>query len=95
MKLVNLFGIKPGEIEVDSDGNFYIAGMREQSYGILLKFNNSGSLIWQRSWGGIFGFYDLVVDSNDNIYVTGGGSSENIHIRKYHNHRGSISWLKK
>ena len=79
------------EIEVDSDGNFYIAGMREQSYGILLKFNNSGSLIWQRSWGGIFGFYDLVVDSNDNIYVTGGGSSENIHIRKYHKD-GSIFW---
>ena len=65
-------------VAVDSLGNIYVTGTT-WSFGaggadiLLLKFDTSGALVWQKTWGGAiddFG-YDVAVDSSENIYVTG------------------------
>ncbi len=40
----------------------------------LLKYNKTGDLQWNRTWGGpnYDKAYDLVIDSSDNIYIVGG-----------------------
>lgn len=40
---------------------------------LLLKFNSTGSLIWQKTWGGVTVGYGggVALDSTGNIYVTG------------------------
>ena len=66
-------------IKLDSQGNVYVAGYTEtndegDNYAIL-KYNNSGSLIWSREFNGQANLDDraaqLVIDENDRIYVTG------------------------
>lgn len=66
-------------IKLDSQGNVYVAGYTEtasegDNYAVL-KYNNSGSLIWKREFNGESNLDDrgqqLVIDSSDRIYVTG------------------------
>ncbi|MFX0137396.1 MAG: hypothetical protein ACFFDN_27400, partial [Candidatus Hodarchaeota archaeon] len=65
-------------VVIDSLNNVYIAG-ESTSYGadfndiVILKFNHTGGLKWNSSWGGAeneYG-YDLSLDSNNNSYVAG------------------------
>jgi hypothetical protein len=65
-------------IAMDSSGNIYVAGFAP-SFGAggydvaILKFDSSGTLLWQKTWGGNkddFG-YGVSVDSSGSIYVTG------------------------
>jgi hypothetical protein len=72
------------DVAVDSAGNSYVAGFTwgtldgQTNYGlsdmILIKYNHSGNLVWQRQLGsdGTDEGYSVAVDVNDNIYVTGG-----------------------
>jgi uncharacterized delta-60 repeat protein len=90
-------------VSTDSSGNAYVVGATS-SYGvgrdiIIIKFNSSGSKLWNVTWVGPNYDYgnDIVLDSNDNIYIvgtTGIGSSDNdIVIAKYSS-SGSLIWNK-
>ena len=78
-------------------GNLYLTGATG-SYGagpedvFLLKFNSSGILQWNCTWGGIMTEYpwDFKVDSNENIYITGqtesfGNGGGELFLIKYNN----------
>ncbi len=65
-------------ITTDSAGGIYIVGETSStgaggSDAFLLKLNQTGSLIWERTWGGNKTDYanGLVVDHFGNIYITG------------------------
>lgn len=66
-------------IGVDSSDNIFIVGNikslnTEKDDIFLLKYNKTGDLQWNRTWGGpnYDKAYDLVIDSSDNIYIVGG-----------------------
>lgn len=69
----------------------------------LLKFSNSGSLLWQKIWGGEYSdmAYSVGVDSSGSVYVVGGtnsyasGSSgpTDVALLKYDS-TGTLSWRK-
>jgi uncharacterized delta-60 repeat protein len=91
-------------IAVDSSGNVYVNGYTQNattSYDLLIvKYNSSGTLQWQRtlagpSTGGDYG-YGCAVDSSGNVYITGftnsaGAGSNDILIAKY-NTSGTLQW---
>lgn len=57
--------------QIDSDGNFYLYSKCWDINSFLLKLNSSGSRLWCYEWGeGEYG-YDLKLDLDDNIIVTG------------------------
>jgi len=69
-------------VAVDSVGNSYITG-RTYSFGagdwdaFLVKYDASGTRLWNTTWGGLeydHG-YEIAVDSEDNIYITGATSN--------------------
>lgn len=70
------------KVALDDFGNLYVLG-NTKSYGnggydvCVLKFDNSGSLKWETTWGGIYDDYgmDLVFDSIGNLYITGSTES--------------------
>lgn len=89
-------------LTIDKSDNIFIIGYTE-SYGVLgdvslLKFNSSGGLEWNRTWGGIdtdLG-YDIIMDSDENIYFTGytssfGVDTSNLLLVKS-NKNGDIQW---
>ena len=69
-------------IALDSDENIFITGI-ELNYGagwwdvFLLKYDSSGSILWQKAWGGTDYEYgsSIAFDSFGNIYVSGGTAS--------------------
>ena len=84
-------------LAVDSSGNVYLTGVFNSSSinlgggaltnagtvnMFLAKFNPSGTLQWQKSFGGTGSdsANGLVVDSGSNVYLTGGFSSSSINF---------------
>ena len=69
-------------IAIDSSGDIYITGYTT-SFGagdrdvFLVKFSSSGSLLWQRTWGGqgSDAGAGVALDSAGNLYVAGGTGS--------------------
>jgi hypothetical protein len=67
-------------VAVDLDGNVYVTGYTK-SYSItpgipsvfLVKFDPTGALLFQRTWGGNRGdyAYGIAVDLQENAYITG------------------------
>ncbi len=65
-------------VAVDSSDNIYFVGY-SYSFGqgssaiAVLKYDNSGTLLWNRTWGGSSydKSYGVTVDSLDNVYLTG------------------------
>jgi uncharacterized delta-60 repeat protein len=65
-------------VAVDASGNVYVTGYRginfEGDYEVvLLKFDSSGSSLWERTWGGYndASANSLAVDPSGYVYVTG------------------------
>ena len=65
-------------IAIDSNNNVIVVGT-ESSFGagnadiVVVKYNNDGIQLWNRTWGGVDWDYGegVVVDSPSNIYVAG------------------------
>lgn len=66
-------------IAVDAVGNVYVAGYSTNSFGNesyqTLKYDATGSLVWQARYGGLLGNDDyavgVAVDASGGVYVTG------------------------
>ena len=89
------------DIVVDPSDNIYMVGST-LSFGegsrdfFLVKYNNSGSLLWNRTWGDITSeiCYALALDSSNNLYLAGdiGGSSRTDIIVAKFNASGDYLW---
>jgi uncharacterized delta-60 repeat protein len=90
-------------LELDSKGNIYLAG-KSNSFGaggydaVLVKFDNNGTQLWNRTWGGNSndGAYGVAVDSIGGIFLTGetysfGAGGSDIILIKY-NEDGEQQW---
>jgi uncharacterized delta-60 repeat protein len=90
-------------IAIDSGDNVYVTGYTNSEGAgnfdfIIVKYNSSGTIQWQRTLGGAnndYG-YGIAIDSGDNVYVTGstrsqGAGNDDIVIAKY-NSSGTIQW---
>ena len=69
-------------LAVDGSGNVFVAGYYYTgpagfSDMLLMRFNATGGLVWQKAWGGsqADSASGIVLDSSDNIYVVGQTSS--------------------
>ena len=75
-------------ITMDSVKNIYITGFQDGGGSMcLLKYNNSGALLWNRTWGHGFG-QDIVLKNDNSIYLTG-FSSDQMCLLEY-NSSGSL-----
>ena len=90
-------------LAIDSSSNIYLVGTTK-SYGALgydvclLKYDTSGALLWNYTWGGagIDNGLDLVLDSSDNIFVAGstrsyGALGHDILLLRY-DPTGTLQW---
>jgi len=65
-------------VVTDNESNIYITGTTD-GYGsgkndaFIVKFNSTGTQLWNITWGGIYGDYanDIILDNETNIYITG------------------------
>lgn len=92
-------------IAIDDYGDIYIAGTTESKGAggqdfALIKYNNTGHQLWNRTWGGTLddACYGLNIDSNNNLYLIGdtksyGEGSNDLCIVKY-NLTGAFNWSK-
>jgi uncharacterized protein (TIGR03437 family) len=90
---------------IDAAGNIYLAGSTS-SYGaggqdvLLLKYDSTGHLLWNRVWGGTAddSGSGVAVDSSGNVYVAGStqsfgfGRSDALLLK--FNSSGSLLWAK-
>jgi len=81
---------------LDSNNNSYIIGITKSlgdtdGDACLIQFNSTGSLVWEKTWGGANEDtgYGVGIDGNNNIYVTGqtksyGDVSGDIFLTQYY-----------
>lgn len=91
------------DLVFDSSGNVYIAAQTKyvNDHGLLLKYNASGVLQWQRQLGDTSAFYagwtKIAIDGSGNIYCAGysnvAGSADAI-FAKY-NSSGTLQWQRR
>jgi len=87
-------------VAFDSSGNVYISGQSgydATTYGLIAKYNSSGTLQWQKrvaqsdGSSGVY-FNDIVLDSSGNPHVCG-NFIDNFIVMKY-NPSGDVVWQK-
>ncbi|MFW9947029.1 MAG: binary toxin-like calcium binding domain-containing protein [Candidatus Odinarchaeota archaeon] len=90
-------------IDIDDSGNIYVAGITNDiatGKGDLcfIKFDNSGNIIWNKTYGGIESDYceQIILDDYGNIYAIGSTYSYglgdcNIYLLKLNN-SGNLEW---
>ncbi|MFW9940206.1 MAG: hypothetical protein ACFFFT_04145 [Candidatus Thorarchaeota archaeon] len=90
-------------LNIDSLDNIYVLGISlingsGDPLPCLVKYNSNGELQWNRSWGeeGDYAFNKVIVDSQNNIYVTGHtknitGDTDAIYLIKF-NSSGDLLW---
>jgi len=89
------------DLKVDSSGNVYACGgstgTTGYSYGIVMKFDSSGTLQWQRlfknSTSLTTGYSMAIDDTGSNIYIAGAGAvgTTGFFLVKYTS-AGALSW---
>lgn len=92
------------DVAIDSNDNVYIAGsyhyyVAGESQGgdmAVVKYNSSGQLIWQQTFGGSNDddCYAITIDSNDNIYLAGARDqqpNDDFLVAKYDS-SGTLQW---
>jgi hypothetical protein len=89
------------KITIDKSGDIIVAGSSSNDY-MLLKYNSNGNLIWEKKYNGPADFrdelYDMVMDSEGNIIVTGRSHGIGTHwdyaTVKY-NSNGDSLWVRR
>lgn len=90
----SIFGLR-----LDSSLNVYVVAYdasTSPSNGVIVKYNNSGTLQWQRKISGASGgitLQDLDIDSSGNIYVLGGYfKTPYVMVLIKYNSSGTLQW---
>ena len=71
--------IRPPNIVIDSGKNIYVYFWNNSIYS-LVKFNSSGAIVWQMSSEN--NIKEIIIDSNDNLFIMGGQDDSTGHILK-------------
>ncbi|MCK5096225.1 MAG: SBBP repeat-containing protein, partial [Candidatus Pacebacteria bacterium] len=66
---------------VDADGSFYASGNADDTYGWIVKYNNSGSKLWHKTGVGTYQYsYPNSIAENSLGYIIYGGNRTNYHL---------------
>ena len=83
---------------VDTDGNMYIAGTRDDAGEdfIIAKYNTSGVIQWQRKLGttGTDRANGIAIDASANVYITGISNNNGYAYLAKYNTSGTLQWQK-
>jgi uncharacterized delta-60 repeat protein len=95
-------GLGRPDVAVSADGSVYVTGVTVDNGNdvVLLKFDASGTLLWERTWGGAASDEGLAVAtaSDGSIYIAGtatsfGPSSAGLFVVKFDS-AGNLVWQK-
>src|SRR5215831_7033741 len=93
-------GLGRPDVAVSADGSVYVTGVTADSGNdeVLLKFDASGALLWERAWGGAASDQGLAVAtaSDGSAYIAGtatsfGPSSSGLFVVKFDS-AGNLVW---
>jgi uncharacterized delta-60 repeat protein len=93
-------GLGRPDVAVSADGSVYVTGITTSNGNdaVLLKFDASGTLLWERTWGGTASDQGLAVAtaSDGSVYIAGtatsfGPSSSGLFVVKFDS-AGNLVW---
>jgi hypothetical protein len=87
-------GSRLSGIVFDSSGNYYVTGRPTADNMLIIKFNSSGVIEWQRTINTGNAGNGIAVDSFGNVYVTGATSNSSYTdmITVKYNSLGTLQW---